>query len=252
MSEDNMISYTQVSTYIKCPLQYKFKYIDKIPKTDSLYKIFGSAIHEALKYRNIELLESEHCNPQDVLGVASESWFRLLEHNNYKIQDHNCEFDLMMTVIDNYLKRNDRPRIIESEPRCILDLAKTTNGELKILLIGYIDGIISKNNGTVEIIEYKTSGHAWNANRQHLELQPDIYGLLLGADKLICNYDIMIKSTIPKFQWLPTERTQRNMVQALQTIKAVFKAIENNIYYPIRSYLCNPKYCDYTQECQGW
>ena len=43
------LSYSQVNTYLSCPLQYRFKYIDEIPPAfTSVALAFGSAIHEAV------------------------------------------------------------------------------------------------------------------------------------------------------------------------------------------------------------
>ncbi len=47
-----MYSFSQVQTYLKCPLQYKYKYIDEIvpPREESLELILGKSVHQTLEF----------------------------------------------------------------------------------------------------------------------------------------------------------------------------------------------------------
>src|SRR6266542_6621774 len=43
------LSYSSISTYELCPLQYKFRYIDKRPERRTPALGFGESLHEALR-----------------------------------------------------------------------------------------------------------------------------------------------------------------------------------------------------------
>ena len=44
------ISWSQVQIYNQCPWKWKLNYIDKIrPVSDSIYTIYGKALHEVLQ-----------------------------------------------------------------------------------------------------------------------------------------------------------------------------------------------------------
>jgi len=44
------ISWSQVQIYNQCPFKWKLNYIDKIrPVSDSIYTIYGKALHEGLQ-----------------------------------------------------------------------------------------------------------------------------------------------------------------------------------------------------------
>lgn len=49
-SKPMKFSYSKLSAYKRCPMSYKFKYIDKIPGTQKFFFAFGSAIHSALEF----------------------------------------------------------------------------------------------------------------------------------------------------------------------------------------------------------
>ena len=43
------LSYSAISTYLTCPLKYKFHYIDQLPPAFTSSSLaFGSSIHEAV------------------------------------------------------------------------------------------------------------------------------------------------------------------------------------------------------------
>jgi hypothetical protein len=44
------LSYSAVSTYEKCPLSYRFQYIEKIEVKPTPYLSFGKSLHSALEW----------------------------------------------------------------------------------------------------------------------------------------------------------------------------------------------------------
>jgi len=46
----NRLSYSAISTYRGCPLQYKLIYIDKLKRLPKPYFSFGSSLHKATEY----------------------------------------------------------------------------------------------------------------------------------------------------------------------------------------------------------
>ena len=74
------ISYSAYSTYKQCPLQYKFSYVDRLPKKDSHHLFFGSLVHESLHHmlkdlrtRELpEILDFYHKNWDDTLFLKGK------------------------------------------------------------------------------------------------------------------------------------------------------------------------------------
>ena len=70
------LSYSSISCYQTCPLQFHFRYIERLPeKTVSANLVFGSAIHSALQFHYEKLLAGNPPPDLDtLLGVYQEAW----------------------------------------------------------------------------------------------------------------------------------------------------------------------------------
>ncbi len=70
------ISFSSISTYLRCPLQYRFKYIDNLPEqTVSSALVFGTSIHRAVEHFFHESLAGNPRPDLDILlDVFQEGW----------------------------------------------------------------------------------------------------------------------------------------------------------------------------------
>ena len=69
------LSYSQINTYLTCPLKYKFHYIDQIePPFVSSALVFGSCIHEAVAAFYQSCLEGDPLSPSQVHDVYRQAW----------------------------------------------------------------------------------------------------------------------------------------------------------------------------------
>src|SRR5690606_18726168 len=68
-----------INTYLKCPLKYRYRYLEKLPEefvSSSL--IFGSAIHAALEaFFRAQLSARKSLGIDQLLAVYHESWDRI-------------------------------------------------------------------------------------------------------------------------------------------------------------------------------
>jgi putative RecB family exonuclease len=71
----NHLSYSQISTYLMCPLRYRFQYVELIPPAfKSAALAFGSAIHEAVGAFYHEVLTGDELRPDQMLDVYRQAW----------------------------------------------------------------------------------------------------------------------------------------------------------------------------------
>jgi ATP-dependent helicase/DNAse subunit B len=69
------LSYSQVNTYLACPLRYRFHYIDQIePPFVSAALAFGSCIHEAVAAFHQSCLEGDPLTASQLIDVYSQVW----------------------------------------------------------------------------------------------------------------------------------------------------------------------------------
>ena len=71
----NHLSYSQISTYLTCPLRYRFQYVEVIPPAfTSAALAFGSSIHEAVAALYQTRLEGDDLRPDEMLDVYRDTW----------------------------------------------------------------------------------------------------------------------------------------------------------------------------------
>ena len=75
--EHDHLSYSQISCYMACSLQYRLKYVEKIePAFKSSALAFGSAIHESVAAYYQTKLEGDELRPDQMLDVYRDEWRR--------------------------------------------------------------------------------------------------------------------------------------------------------------------------------
>ncbi len=204
-------SSTSIDTYIKCKLQFYFKYILKLEEenkieeeTDNLKS--GSIIHEILKntYLPFKGKIITYENKKDVLDSfynATEKEFNKLPltPQNYLLK--KIIEKRLSIFIDYDLTERDSIKIIDTEKGIKIDY--NFNEEQKIKLKGYIDKIEFRN-GEYFIIDYKSGSSSYykkvnkvdfNLNMEEIHknvisLQMPIYTILyLNKNKEIENLE---------------------------------------------------------------
>ena len=76
MNHDHL-SYSQINMYLNCSLQYRLKYIDKLPpEFNSAALAFGSAIHESVAAFHQSRLEGDQLRSDQMLDVYRDEWRR--------------------------------------------------------------------------------------------------------------------------------------------------------------------------------
>ncbi len=142
------LSYTDLKTYERCPLQYKFKKIYKIPEKILPYLHLGDAIHRTLFEAMAVSKNSKSIRFEDL-----EKSF-LLKWQGYRSSDRAWMESLKnagLLMLKNFV---DVEKTRETVP---LDLEKRFKLEMEnCQLTGQIDRIDTDEKGELYLIDYKT------------------------------------------------------------------------------------------------
>ena len=134
------LSKSKVNTYLKCPLEFKFQYIDEIEVPQNKYMALGSDVHLiAEKFSekfedNLDDVDIEN----ELLKIAFE------ENIGYDLTDHIDNLGSFFTrafVENDYKLFCQEKYIIDEENR----------------FSGICDIILEDENGELIVIDYKTS-----------------------------------------------------------------------------------------------
>ncbi|MGB9637447.1 MAG: ATP-dependent helicase, partial [Microgenomates group bacterium] len=68
------LSYSQIDTFNTCPLQYKYRYILRIPTPPSAALSFGDTIHQTMRDFYQRAIAGQNPTKEDLLKILEENW----------------------------------------------------------------------------------------------------------------------------------------------------------------------------------
>lgn len=207
-----VFSYTQLDTYLNCPLKYKFSYLDFIPRRPKPHLIFGDVIHKALKDFYTTIQKNEEISEKILLNLFEGFWsgrgYRTKKEEELKKKEGAM-------LLRNFFKKNKgsfKPPLF-LEKKFMLKISD-------YIIKGFIDRIDNLPDGKVMVIDYKTGK---KINKPSLQL--DIYaiacteefGLEIGS---LAYYYIVDNELVEvKRSYEDIEKTKDKIVRILSDIK---------------------------------
>ena len=251
-------SYSSVSQYLKCPLQYYFERVVNLPrksKTDAL--VLGSSIHSALAVYHRKLQASEPVSADEVHKAYLDAWEDqagdgpLVGSGGKSLSDSR---DLGISLVDVYLKTPPSGTIVEVESPMLSPIANSHGEYLEQPLLVVADLITRQDDGSLQVNEIKTSGRAYSESEVATSLQPTFYANALyetSGEEPAVEFTVLVKTKTPKVQKLQAIRNVTDFQRLGDIIGAVSRAIEAESFYPIESPL-NCSGCSFYRECKSW
>ncbi|WP_406534509.1 PD-(D/E)XK nuclease family protein [Methanobrevibacter sp.] len=233
------LSKSKVNTYLKCPLEFKFQYIDEIEVPQNKYMALGSDVHLiAEKFSekfedNLDEVDIEN----ELIKIAFE------ENIGYDLTDHidNLGSFFKRAFVDNdYKLFCQEEYIIDEENR----------------FSGICDIILEDENGELIVIDYKTSKSS-SFSKYRLELC--YYKLLVENvfGKTVSRVGIFFtKNGRLRLLDVCDEENKRyylnndEIQQAIDTLHDVRKDINSGKFPAKKQFLC--RYCTYKDLCDDY
>lgn len=164
------LSYSQVNTYLICPQRYKLQFVDRIQVAPPSSFAFGSCVHGALRFMH----DPSHLSPpsqSQVINHFCEAWrAREGEAPEAEWSEYFAEGVKMLTAYCE--KHRSAPRLTAQTER---------NFTIPFIadhhLAGRIDRIDLHPDGSVEVVDYKTTRRVPDQPRIDTDLQLAIYHL---------------------------------------------------------------------------
>jgi putative RecB family exonuclease len=246
------LSYSQISTYLTCPLRYKLHYVDLIPPAfTSAALTFGSSLHEAVAAYYQSRLEGDPIRPDQMLDVYRDTW-RNAEGVKFFNGDNEESLLKKAEQLINVFHEQVDPHmtVLGVEEFFEVQLAKEVPP-----FQGYIDLIEESPDGRVTVADLKTAAKKLGDNNVHSNLQLTAYSLGAEAlgfdpDSLTMRLDVITKTKSPEMVKYDTSRTQQERERFVKLVRQVWSAIEHHAFFPHQDWQCVQ--CAWAKECAEW
>jgi hypothetical protein len=203
------ISPSRLNLWLKCPLAFRFKYIDgiKTPTTPSLF--VGKMCHAALEchYRHRQL--GVRLKPADVLGRLLEFWGPAAAEEAVPFEsaaeEEACRSQTV-SLVGAYLAElpSDEPKPLAVEAAVEAPLVDPDGNEnLGIPLVGVMDLVLPELAGPV-IVDFKTTARSGEPLEVTHEIQLSCYSYLFRRSSQQAESALeirkLIKTKAPKYE----------------------------------------------------
>jgi len=169
----NRVSYSQMSLWHNCPLQWKLRYVDKLTEQDSnIYLVFGSAMHTVLQEyldcmynRSIKIADGLDLPTrlQEEMVIEFEKAVKKYDSKPASKEEMQEFFQDGINIIDFFKKR--RADYFSKKHWELVGCEIPVNVPLSdsIRFIGYLDVVLyHPPTNRYKIIDIKTSTMGWN------------------------------------------------------------------------------------------
>lgn len=250
-------SYSAISQYLRCPLQFYFKRILKLPELRlGSGLLLGSAVHHALACYHQTLKHGGDVNPEELHREFREHFSERASETTVDWKPGESPEELItqgIGLLDLYLSEPAPTDIIAVEQTLLVPLI-TSEGEILETPLMAIADLVTSDANTLKITEFKTSGRSYGEFEVHRSLQATCYAHALHEQTGIwptVEYAILVKTKSPKLQRLKTTRNEQEGNRLGDLVKQIENGIKNEVFYPVESPL-NCSGCAYREPCENW
>lgn len=241
------ISYSAFDTYQNCPLKYKYQAIDKIKTPKSKEAVFGSVLHDTMKFVHTP-------------GILSPTLDQAMEHFSniwnpvvfVSPDEERAAFSQGVKIIQDYYQKNNPAdfNIVTLESRFQIEIGPVDN---KHIISGIIDRIDRTADG-FEIIDYKTTKKMPTQEKVDHDVQLTVYlqAFLSLYPKEIANLGNLKVSLyfLKHGVKLSAPRTEEQLAETEKVFLETIKKIGEQKFEPHISPLC--AWCGYQNICPMW
>jgi putative RecB family exonuclease len=250
------LSPSRAGDFLTCPLLYRFRTIDRLPEPPSVDAVRGTVVHKVLE--ELFDLPAAERTPEHAATMVEPAWEQLLaaEPALGTLFPHHDEgatvgawLQSCRSVLANYFRLED-PRRLEPADR---ELYVETLTDAKLLLRGVIDRVDVAPDGSVRIVDYKTSRSVRPEREGAALFQLRFYALVLWRMRGIVPRRIQL-TYLGNSEILYYEPDETDLIATERKVHAIWEAVrlakETGDWQPSPGGLC--RFCSHRALCPAW
>ena len=247
------VSVSQVKCFLRCPRQYQMRYVlGAEPEFIPASLVLGSAVHEGLAAYYRSVMATGDSPEQDVCKAAFCGTLVGFRKNKLPIKDGEgieAQGEALLKIFYETVYQ-DPPNVVGVEVPFTIALPDPVTGEiLEEALVGALDLVVREEEKHV-VEEHKTAAKKWSKDQIKNDGQLSAYKLVarkLGLGEVGLRLRVLTKTRKPRMIVENTDRTDRDEREFLETVVGVLRAIDAQVFYPIRSSMCGG--CAFQRRC---
>ncbi|UCD93766.1 MAG: PD-(D/E)XK nuclease family protein [Candidatus Zixiibacteriota bacterium] len=248
-------SNSKIGTFRTCPRQYKFQYVEKaaVEKPVSVEAFLGDAVHRTLERLYRLKLNGRVQTADEMLKSYHEYWEgpdkdkRKVTRENLAVEDYiNTGSDALKRHYEKYHPFDDGVTMaLEKNIRFPLDPAG------HFTLVGVVDRISRRDDGVVEIIDYKTSSVMPTQRSLADNNQMGLYQM--GVKYLWPDFErielkqIFLRQGMELKAVMDEEKLEEIRYRTYQAVLEIERAVGDDNFPPKESAICD--WCIYYELC---
>ena len=229
------LSKSKINTYLKCPLEFKFQYIDEIEAEPNVYMQIGTNVHLIA-----EKFSEKFGDELDDVDIENELVKIAFEENLYDLDNH---IENLATFFREVFVESDYK--LFSQEEYLLDETHRFSG--------ICDIILEDEHGDLVVVDYKTgNSNSFSKYRRELcyykllvenvcERDVSSVGIFFTKNGRLRLLDVCDEENKRKFLH------SREIDEAIDTFYHVRNEVNNGNFYAKPQFLC--KFCTYKDIC---
>lgn len=250
-------SYSQLSQYMRCPLQYYFERILKLPRPFiSSGLALGSAVHEGLAAYHRGLQAGQETDVVKIQTVVLATWANREAEAVIQYRDGEGRQEMVdqgIALLEAYMAASPPQNIVAVEHEMVVPLHTSRGDFLDKPLVAVVD-LLNREPTGLAVTEFKTSGRRYHEFEADTTLQATCYAHAVQqryGETASVKYTVLVKTKKPSIQHLETARTDSDMGRLGDTVAAIERALEAEVFFPVESPL-NCSTCPFRIPCRDW
>ena len=242
-------SSSRLSAFEKCPRQYKYAYIERLPRKVTVEAFMGTLVHESLRKLYQDLMHARLDSLEEILSYYHDMWEKNWTDDIRIVKEYSAENyrKIGAACISDYYNRYkpfNQSRTLALEKKIKIDVDGYR-------LHGYIDRLAESAPGCCEIHDYKTSQTL--PMREHLLGDRQLALYQIGVEEtwdfieqtdLVWHYLVHGKELRIRHGRMALERLKSDTIALIERLE---RAVDEDDFPARESELC--PWCSYREIC---